>query len=667
MRGWLRSLRGGPGKPAPADGSWHPGPAMTLVAHPDDDLYFVNPHVRMAIAAKVPAIGVVLTAGEGDGINVDTSDPDREKTPVHHAAYSTARHVGLRRAYARMAGLPVDSPWRQEAVTLDGGLIVERDTLKAAPHVVLYFFNLAHRQAGGRSYHTFPPLLDGEIEHVPTLPSLDLRTPVQSVSLEALTAAVVELIERYRPAVIRTLDPDPEHDWGKTEFVCSDHPEHTATARLTIRAVQRVSRDNPNPPVVEYYRAYANRYWAYNLSERIHREKADYLSTYAGADGAENPGFAYGHGDYQLGTNPYRSTHIFSTAQRYVATSTWLTRLPSGALAAFAVLGDRLAMWTERKPGSGAWQGPELTGDGLMPTLAVAAGGAGPVHVVALRRTDVHGRIDIEAGHFTVDEHGTLSGWQSLDGPESADPDRRKQREVGVPAATVDPDGFLWVFVRDFTGGLSVRRQTAEGWQPWEQLGGGPLQDVPVAAVSGAGLVQVFVAAKRTVQHWRQTEKGGPLVAHHTLRTTPVASGGLRVVRTAGDRACLLFRQAGTGTVLAYREHEEPVTWPGKPAEFGGYDGLGPIAALDNPARGAGDLLMAQRNRFATASLSVLPAPATGSRWRRLPGQISGGPALATDQAGRAVLAVIGLDGRLHVCRASGADPASPFGSWTTI
>ncbi|MFI5890216.1 PIG-L family deacetylase [Actinoplanes sp. NPDC051513] len=666
VKAWLRSLLGGPDRSGPAPAPWRPGPAMTIVAHPDDDLFFINPGVRLAITSMAPTIGVVLTAAEGDGRNVDTRDPDRGRTPPDHAGYSTARHVGLRRAYARMADLPADGPWRQEAVTLAAGLVVERDTLEAAPHVMLYFVNLAHRQGETRAFYTFPPLLDGEIEHAPTLPARDLDTPAQQVSRETLVAAVVELIQRHRPTVIRTLDPDPEHDWGRTDFVAADHPEHAATARLTIEAVHRVSNNNPSPPVVEYYRAYPSRYWPYNLSKRIHQEKAGYVSTYAGAD-AKNPGYAYGHGDYQLGENAHVSTRILTTGQRYVATSTWLSRLSSGALAAFAVLGDRLAVWSERNPGSGAWQGPELIGHGLMPTLAVASGGSGPAHVVALRRTDVRGTIEVDAGHFTVDDRGRLSGWQSLGGPDAADPDRRKQREIGVPAATVDPDGFLWVFARDFTGGLSFRRQTAEGWQPWEPLGGGPLQDVPVATVSGAGLVQVYVASKRTVAHWRQVEKGGPLVAHHTLRTTPVATGGLRAVRTAGDRACLLFRQAGTGTVLAYREHGEPGTWPGKPTEFGGHDGLGPIAALDNPGRGAGDLVMAQRNRFATASVSIHPAPAEGSRWRRLPGPICGGPALAIDQAGHAVLAVIGQDGRLHVCRTTGPDPAGTFGGWTAV
>ena len=286
-----------------------------------------------------------------------------------------------------------------------------------------------------------------------------------------------------------------------------------ATARLTIEAVSRISHRWVAPPIMEYYRAYANRYWPMNLSPRIYQEKAGYLSTYAGADGE------YGQGDHQLGTDPYRSTHMFSQAQRYVATTTWLTRLAGGELAAFAVLGDRLAMWRESKPGSDKWSGPVLIGEpGVMPTLAVAASPQGPVHVAALRRVAEGRRVEVEVGYLTVDAAGTASPWVSLGNPDAEDPDRRRQREIGVPAATVDGRGDLWVFVRDFTGGLSCRRQSSGEWHQWETLGRGPLQDVPVATTTQDGLVRVFVAAKLTVAHWRQEVAGGPLEPHHNLK-----------------------------------------------------------------------------------------------------------------------------------------------------
>jgi LmbE family N-acetylglucosaminyl deacetylase len=662
LHGAVQRMRG-------AGGRWDPGPAMTIVAHPDDDLYFINPAIQVSIAAGAPAIGVVLTAAEGDGINVDTNDPDRGKAPIDHDGYAAARRVGLRRAYAKMAGLPLDSAWRREPVMLGGGWTMERDTLEAAPRIVLYFGNIGHLWPAGKAVPTLVALVDDEIEAAPTMPAADLpesagREPEQ-ITKDVVIAALAELIALHRPTVVRTLDPDPERDWGRAQYTNSDHDDHSATARFAFLAVQRLAgRDDV--PAMEYHRGYANRFWGRNCSPRVHKGKADFVATYAGADGAPHPG--YPHGDYQLGTNPYRATHIYSTAQRYTATASWAAALPSGALAAFTVRGDRLLMWQQSAPGSGRWRGPmraQVTG--LMPTLAVAHRAGGPVHVVGLRRVeDGKGIIDVEAGYLEAGVSGP-GQWVPLGGPDAADPDRRRQRLIGVPAATVDHEGRLWVFVRDFTGGLSVRRQTATGWSDWEQLPGGPrpLQDVPVATTTDAGLVEVYAAAKGTIASWRQTAPGGTLTANNTLKSTPVASGGLHVVRTGGDRACLFFRQAGSGTILAYREHGSG-RWPGGPAALGGHDGLGPVAAIGRPVGGAGDMVMAQRNRFWTVSTAVPPA-GEGSRWKRMPGMIAGAPALATDATGRAVLMALGLDGRLHVSRPKTAEPGGLFEGWQTV
>jgi LmbE family N-acetylglucosaminyl deacetylase len=665
VKNWLRGVLSS-GRP-PATGPWSPGPAMTIVAHPDDDLYFINPGIRVAMSAKAQVVGVVVTSGQGDGINVDVDDPERVKAPVDHAGYSTARRVGLRRAYAKMAGLPVDSPWRRELVKLAGGWTVERATLRDAPHVILYFCGIGHVPVDGRNRSALLPLVDDELDAAPTLAATDLPHPVGRITKETLIAGLVELLEKHRPTVVRTMDPDPEPDWGRAEYTVSDHTDHTATARLAFLAVQRLAgRDPAAAPAMEYFRAYANRFWPRNCSPRLHQEKRSYLLTYGGADGEPHPG--YDHGDYQIGPEPYRSTHIYSTAQRYTATASWLAPLPSGALAAFAVRGDRLLMWREREAGTGRWQGPfPAEVDGLLPTLAVARAGDG-VRIVALRRSEEgKGVIEVGIGCLTAGENG-LSGWTALDGPDAADPDDRRPRLTGVPAATVDGDGRLWVFARNAAGRLSVRRETAGGWQPWERLEGGPtpLQDVLVATTTEAGLVEVYVAAKRTVACWRQAVPGGPLVVNNGLKSTPVASGGLTVARTGGDRTCLYFRQAETGMILCYREHADPGRWPGAPADLGGYDGLGPIAAIGRPTGGAGDMVMAQRNRYWTASVAVPPA-GKGSRWQRLPGMITGAPALAPDAEGRGVLAVAGLDGRLHVCRQEADEPTSAFGDWQTV
>jgi hypothetical protein len=226
----------------------------------------------------------------------------------------------------------------------------------------------------------------------------------------------------------------------------------------------------------------------------------------------------------------------------------------------------------------------------------------------------------------------------------------------------VDGTGRLWVFVRDYTGGISVRHEDGH----WERLGGSPLQDVPVAIRDSAGLVRVFVPGKRTVVTWRQRTPGGSFERGGELSATPPASGGLTVVESADRRACLYFRRAESGRVLAYREQPQAGRWPGGPADLGG-SGTGPVAALGRRTAGARNVLLAHRNGRGKVTVAVPGAGPSDPTWTTLPGRISGGPALALDSTGRAVLAAVGLDGRLHVARQHSPEVDSTFGGWTTV
>lgn len=70
---------------------------MQILAHPDDDLYFMNPDTQQALDAGTPVVCVYLTAGEAVGIN---RIPGAPRPAADKAAYSSARHQGLRRSYA---------------------------------------------------------------------------------------------------------------------------------------------------------------------------------------------------------------------------------------------------------------------------------------------------------------------------------------------------------------------------------------------------------------------------------------------------------------------------------------------------------------------------------------------------------------------------------------
>ncbi|MFD0512700.1 PIG-L family deacetylase [Streptomyces aureus] len=42
---------------------------LQVLAHPDDDLYFMNPDTSQAVATGIPLVCVYVTAGEADGVN----------------------------------------------------------------------------------------------------------------------------------------------------------------------------------------------------------------------------------------------------------------------------------------------------------------------------------------------------------------------------------------------------------------------------------------------------------------------------------------------------------------------------------------------------------------------------------------------------------------------
>ncbi|BAJ28953.1 MULTISPECIES: PIG-L family deacetylase [Kitasatospora] len=646
-----------------------PGSVLQVVAHPDDDLYFVNPDTARSIAAGAELLTVVLTAAEGDGRNLDTGYWARDKAPQDHARYSAARHNGLRRAYARMAAGSADAPWHREAVRLPGGLTVEVDTLLAAQHVRLCFVQTAHQVTDDRrTPRGLRQLWLGEVERARTLPVAG--SPVreaQEFDREQLIEALAGLMEDAAPTVVRTLDPDPEHDGGKSEYAYSDHHEHTVTAEFTLAAVRRHAERTGAAPAVDHYRGYANRYWAFNLSRAVAADKADLLHTYAGADGVPDPDGDLG--DLQLGTNPYRSTHLLSTAHRYAPGTGRLLRRADGTLLVWAVLAGRAEVWEQHPDGEG-WSGPRrLDGDWLAPVLAAAAGPDGSAHLVGLRRRGLPAGPEVDLVHACSPAPGEPFGpWTPLGNPDADRPDPRTRREPGVPAAAVDGRGALHVFVRDYAQGLSHRTAGAGGW---ESLGGDFLQDSPVALTTASGRVEVYAPGKQTVRRWYQKRPGAGFTRDFSLTTMHPASGGITAVEGEPDRITLYLRQPGTAQVMAYRQHPRGGGWPERPAGLGGRGGTGPVAALPVPGRGAGDVLLAHRDDTGGLSVSLPPGEGRPGRpapvWSRLGGELLQAPSAAVDRHGRRVLAVLGPDARIHLARQRDAAPDAPFGPWRTL
>lgn len=125
---------------------------LHIIAHQDDDLYFMNPDLIRSLRDGDQVTTVVVTAGEGDGVNADTGDPGRAGETPDYAGYSTERGCGLRSAYARMVTGDRDHPWRREAVDLVPGFAAERFVLTGHDDVCLYFLQLHMGAQIGRAH-----------------------------------------------------------------------------------------------------------------------------------------------------------------------------------------------------------------------------------------------------------------------------------------------------------------------------------------------------------------------------------------------------------------------------------------------------------------------------------------------------------------------------------
>ncbi|MGJ3558492.1 PIG-L family deacetylase [Streptomyces sp. INA 01156] len=77
------------------------------VAHPDDDLFFLNPEIRQTIRAGCPVDTVYLTAGD-----------DGKKNRDEALEYVDRREYGVRAAYAEMA--EAANRWERADVRADG-------------------------------------------------------------------------------------------------------------------------------------------------------------------------------------------------------------------------------------------------------------------------------------------------------------------------------------------------------------------------------------------------------------------------------------------------------------------------------------------------------------------------------------------------------------------
>ncbi|MFF9840987.1 PIG-L family deacetylase [Streptomyces sp. NPDC013740] len=562
---------------------------MQFAAHPDDDLYFMNPDTQRLLDAGVPLVSVYVTAGEHTGVNRIKGMPE---TPPDRAAYSSARHQGLRQAYAEALGAGRFTAWQKRIATLAGGRRAEVDTLvHGGRRVELVFLDLPMHTP--RRYMALPALWEDRALELRThLPADSPVTRADTYDHDGLTEVLAGLLAAYRPTVVHTLDPDPDiqHSAEATrkrdseQPGYSDHGDHTAVACFTWAALLRRVADATaaGEPVPAFtttaFRGYYNRHWPKNLPPRVLAEKAAHLVPYGG-DPAWECGNPSGCGDYGVGgdrplTN--RKGWVRSTHYRWPAPGPAVAAEPGGRLAAYGVLGLRAVRWRETVPGSGRFGAPEDLGGGpLVPALGATSLPDGRTLLFGVRIAALSGRGGPNRRELVLLEQrspgGPFLAWRGLGNPERGED---RGRRIGAPVAVTAPDGRVHLFVRNADKGISTRVRAADGrWGPWRALPAQEeLQDGLTALTDATGRVHVLAAGREAVRHWVDGSPAAPL----PLAGDPVAAvpspGGVRVFYRRPAEAAL---RASTGAAPA----------------FEGYGLLSAAPAQGAPAEGAPTLL----------------------------------------------------------------------------
>ena len=184
---------------------------MQVVAHPDDDLLFMNPDILRDIEAGHCVRTVFVTTG--DAARDDSYWPRREE--------------GIRAAYAIMAG--ADDAWTETTIAIAGNDLTTV-TLDAAPAISLVFMRLpdGNRRGTGNRIHDFESLKRLWKGDIPTISAVD---GTATYDRESLQRTLTGLMDDFEASTVRT------QNWT-IEFGAGDNADHTATALFVREAAQ---------------------------------------------------------------------------------------------------------------------------------------------------------------------------------------------------------------------------------------------------------------------------------------------------------------------------------------------------------------------------------------------------------------------------------------------
>jgi LmbE family N-acetylglucosaminyl deacetylase len=652
---------------------------VQIVAHPDDDLYFINPLAWQDITDAASLATVYLSAGESDGRNISIRTSGRKAVPVDYPGYVEARRNGIRSAYSLMATGRDDAPWQVSAVRLGSGLVVERSVLKSEPGIALYFVGtrlvgaLRADEAGNPSVRSLRTLWSGVASAQLTQPAA--TSPVreaQQVGREELITALVTLLQQRRPTLLRLLDPDPDRAPGPSAR-SSDHPDHTASAEFGIAALGRYVAAGGAMPAVEHFRGYSNAWWPKNLTPASYDHKSSALLVYGGSGRPDC--YATMCGDLELGEDD-QIQYGFSTWRRYPHATGWLIPQADGTLAAVGALGGQLACWRGGPGGASPWNAAQtISAQGYVaPAVSTVRGPDGLLTLLALRRTTAPGGDPVVEVVWSGQRGGSLafSDWQSLGSPG---PDAVRARETGIPVGAFDNRGVLSVFVRDYRRGISViQRSPAGEWGAWRPTAGpDPCQDGLAVLTRSSGVVEAYAPSSRGIVRIQQSAAGAGDFTARKVLGAQVPASPLTAVESKDGRAVLLYRPPRSADIAVSMEAKSSARWTATTVTGAG--GIGPIGIApwyDGARSGSLLYLTGDDGRLMTAPTAEPGALGAGRgaapAWRMAEGPALVGTASAIQASpGTIAAACLGNDGRLWTAVQRIDRLADGFTAWASV
>ncbi|GLZ29066.1 hypothetical protein Lesp02_12560 [Lentzea sp. NBRC 105346] len=591
---------------------------VTIIAHSDDDLLFINPDIQPAILAGNPVRTIMLTADEFNG----TSNLTREQL-------SAQLHDGQRNAYAFLAGVP--SQWTKSKLAVAGtDLTVELNTLTGAPHVQLVYLNLPD---GGDSRHedALTKLWQGATYVTSTI--IPTGCPVnflQYYNQSDVHNVLLGLLRQFQPTVVRTQDPFP--DDARFGGSLPEHLDHKAAAKFAQKAVKAYQGPTARPyALLTRYRCYNTQKAPANVPAALRDPKTAAYQKYKAKDPLTGGVF-----DSNLARN----------YERWPVAAPWVVMDGAGTLHAFVVAGGSLMLWTQ--PNGGAWTGPAkvLTGS-FAPGASVARRGDGKIQVAVL---------DLDTGGVRT-SNGTFTTWTSVGNPNGSTP------AYGTPCLGLNAEGLLELYVVNRAGTLSNAYQIGSGFSGWATVSGGngKAMTPPAAMIAPSGRLHVFADGNGKAYHWYQNPNGGTVYQALTTAAESTHTPGSCV--DAANKVRVFTREQNDGAIGTLSENTPNGSWQITLTHIGGQGGTGPVVAVTSGGAAPRVLAFARNNNYGV-SMTVQDVNGTFPVWQDLGGYCEIGPMAVRDAMGLVRVLIVGGDAKLYERRQTAPGPDAAFTDW---